>query len=146
MPVWVSADADRLGQIVANLVENAASFAAGQVRVDAVSVAGRPTVWVTDDGPGIPADQLSEVFERHFVSDRVPGRRKGSGLGLAIVSELATAMGATVEAESPVAGGRGTRMAVWFTPAAGSPDPSLPVVPDLLGSRGAGTSPGSGDG
>jgi signal transduction histidine kinase len=146
VPVWVSADPDRLGQIVANLVENAASFAAGRVTVDASTVAGRPAVWVTDDGPGIPADQLSEVFERHFVSDRVPGRRKGSGLGLAIVSELAAAMGATVEVESPVAGGRGTTMVVWFTPAVEPSDAPVTDSTELLGSRGAGTPAGSGDG
>ena len=45
------------------------------------------------------------------------GRRKGSGLGLAIVSELATAMGATVQADSPVDDGHGTRMVVWLRPA-----------------------------
>ncbi len=146
VPVWVSADPDRLGQVVANLVENASSFAAHRVTVDAGTVAGRPAVWVTDDGPGIPADQLSDVFVRHFVSDRVPGRRKGSGLGLAIVSELATAMGATVEAQSPVAGERGTRMVVWLTAAVGSTDTPRAGGAELLGSRGAGTVPGSGDG
>ncbi len=49
-----------------------------------------------------PADQLDKVFERHFVSDRLQGRRKGSGLGLAIVAELAMAMGGGVRAQSPV--------------------------------------------
>ena len=145
-PVWVSADPDRLGQVVANLVENASSFAAHQVMVGTGSVAGRPAVWVTDDGPGIPPDQLSEVFERHFVSDRVPGRRKGSGLGLAIVSELATAMGATVEAESPVAGGRGTTMVVWLAAAVGPTDTSVPGGADLDGFRGVGSALGSGEG
>jgi signal transduction histidine kinase len=115
-PLWVEADADRLSQVVANLVENAASFAAHRVVVGAGEVGGQAAVWVVDDGPGIPSDQLSRVFERHFVSDRVRGRRQGSGLGLAIVSELAAAMGASVRAESPVAGGRGTRMEVWLRP------------------------------
>jgi hypothetical protein len=83
-----------------------------------------------DDGPGIAADQLPRVFERHFTSDRSGGRRKGSGLGLAIVSELSGAMGAGVRAESPVTGDGGTRMLVWFHPAA---PPVGAVGPDGVG-------------
>jgi two-component system sensor histidine kinase BaeS len=138
-PLWVDADADRLGQVVANLVENASSFADHRIGVGVGRVGGLPTVWVVDDGPGIPADQSSRVFQRHFVSDRVQGRRTGSGLGLAIVAELAAAMGAGVRAESPVADGRGTRMVVWFPPATGPSDsktgsaamagPTVPVGP-----------------
>jgi signal transduction histidine kinase len=130
--LWVEADHDRLGQVLANLVENASSFAEHQIVVGAGLAGDAPTAWVTDDGPGIPPDQLSQVFERHFISDRLRGRRKGSGLGLAIVSELATAMGATVAAHSPAADGRGTTMMVWMrgapTPAARVADPvGLPV-------------------
>lgn len=115
-PLWVRADPDRLVQVLANLVENASSFAQRCIEVGVADVGGSPTAWVADDGPGIPTDQLARVFQRHFVSDRVSGRHKGSGLGLAIVSELVTAMGATVQAESPVAAGRGTRMVVRFRP------------------------------
>jgi two-component system sensor histidine kinase BaeS len=110
--LWVRADADRLVQVLANLVENASSFANTQVVVGSAAVAGVPTLWVVDDGPGIPREELGRVFDRHYVSDRVSGRRKGSGLGLAIVSELVTAMGGTVEAESPVVEDRGTRIVV----------------------------------
>jgi two-component system, OmpR family, sensor kinase len=116
--LWVRADADRLVQVLANLVENAASFAATQIVVGAAVVEGVPSLWVVDDGPGIPAEQLGRVFERHFVSDRVSGRRKGSGLGLAIVAELVGAMGGTVEAESPVVEGRGARIVLRLPPAA----------------------------
>jgi two-component system, OmpR family, sensor kinase len=148
-PMWVVADVDRLSQIVANLIENAASFAQHRIEVGCgymarsggvpqaqpsavpggpdTALAGQPAIWVVDDGPGIPADQLALVFDRHFRSDRVEGRRKGTGLGLAIVAELAAAMGATVEARSPVvsgtngrsgeAGGPGTAMVVWLQPA-----------------------------
>jgi signal transduction histidine kinase len=133
-PLWVSADVDRLGQVIANLVENASSFAAHRVEIGAGMVEGRPTVWVADDGPGIPTDQLAKVFERHFISDRLRGRRKGSGLGLAIVSELASAMDATVQAHSPIFDGRGTRMVVWLRP---SP-------PSISTSAGPTTDPGAG--
>jgi len=117
----VSADSDRLGQIVANLVENAASFAASRV---VVGVAGGPdgaVLWVDDDGSGIPPDQLTRVFERYVTSDRAPGRGTGSGLGLAIVSELAAAMGAAVHAESPLADGHGTRLVVQLRRAPAPP-------------------------
>ncbi len=124
-PLWVEADADRLGQIVANLVENASSFARRRIDIGTGHAGPSPVVWVADDGPGIHPDQLSRVFERHFVSDRVSGRRVGSGLGLAIVAELAAAMGATVRAESPGPEGRGTRMVVTLQ--AGTP--SLPTSP-----------------
>ena len=118
-PCPVSADRDRLGQIVANLVENAARYARTRVVVGVAAHLGRTVIWVDDDGPGIPPDRLTRVFDRHVTSDRTEGTRQGSGLGLAIVSELATAMGATVRAESPLSGGRGTRMVV-----------ELAVVPD----------------
>jgi signal transduction histidine kinase len=128
-PLWVDADADRLAQVVANLVENAFSFARQRVVVGAGLVAGSPTIWVSDDGPGIPAAQLPLVFERHFSSDRAGGRRKGSGLGLAIVAELAAAMGAGVRAES-TGNGNGTTMLIWFHPAAApTPLPPPPVTP-----------------
>jgi two-component system, OmpR family, sensor kinase len=126
-PCPVIADSDRLGQIVANLVENAASFASSRVGVGVDGDASRAVVWVDDDGPGIPADQLTRVFDRHVTSDRTEGTRQGSGLGLAIVSELATAMGATVHAESPLVDGAGTRMVVTLPPV-----PTGPAAPAVV--------------
>jgi signal transduction histidine kinase len=125
-PLWVDGDADRLGQVIANLVENASSFAETRIGIGVGNVEGVPMAWVVDDGPGIPPDQASQVFQRHFTSDRVSGRHSGSGLGLAIVAELAAAMGAGVRADSPVAGGRGTRMVIWFPPHSGPPIPTMP--------------------
>ena len=78
-PMWVEADADRLAQVVANLVENASSFARHRVVVGAGMVAGSPAVWVADDGPGIAAAELALVFERHF--SLRPGRRPAQGIG-----------------------------------------------------------------
>ncbi|MHB1713176.1 MAG: sensor histidine kinase [Acidimicrobiales bacterium] len=113
-PLWVDADADRLGQIVANLLENASSFADRRIEVGTGMVGGFPAVWVVDDGPGIAPGEIERIFDRHYSSGPVGGRGKGSGLGLAIVSELAAAMGAAVTVESPVAEGRGSRMVVRF--------------------------------
>jgi two-component system sensor histidine kinase BaeS len=124
-PCPVRADRDRLAQILANLVENAASFATAGI---VVGLAGGPAgavLWVDDDGPGIPPDRITRVFDRHFTTDRATGRHQGSGLGLAIVAELAVAMGATVHAESPIGPDRlpGTRMVVELA----SPDGPLPT-------------------
>ena len=110
----VVADRDRLAQVVANLVENALSFATGDVTVEVGTDGGWCTVAVTDDGPGIPPGELQQVFDRHFTGERARARRRvGTGLGLAIVAELTRAMGGTVGALSPPVPGRpGTRMTV----------------------------------
>jgi two-component system sensor histidine kinase BaeS len=103
----VAADPDRLAQIVANLVENAMKYAERTVEVgtwyrlapDGIATA---QVTVDDDGPGIPAEDLTRVFERLWVGARDQGRQVGSGLGLTIVAELVAAMGGSITAESPV--------------------------------------------
>jgi two-component system sensor histidine kinase BaeS len=116
-PVRVAADPDRLGQVVANLVENALKHAASSVRVSVGPEAGGGVVAVDDDGPGIAAEDLPHVFERLYVARSAPrGREVGSGLGLAIVRELVGAMGGGVRADRGPAGG--ARLAVWL-PAAG---------------------------
>ncbi|MBI2709450.1 MAG: HAMP domain-containing histidine kinase [Actinobacteria bacterium] len=103
------ADPDRLAQIVANLVENGLRFAATAVWVSTLVEPATVAVTVTDDGPGIAAEDLPYVFERLYVARSRPVRKEsGSGLGLAIVRELVTAMGGTVHAESPVLGGPGS--------------------------------------
>jgi signal transduction histidine kinase len=94
------ADAERLAQVVANLVENALKFAASRIEVTARRVGANVVLTVTDDGPGIPAEDLPHVFERLYQSARTPARQMGSGLGLAIVSELVSAMGGSVEVRS----------------------------------------------
>jgi signal transduction histidine kinase len=133
--LWVDADPDRLAQIVANLIENAFKFASSRVEVGAWTDGATTLLWVDDDGPGIRPEDLPRVFERHFTSDRVPARRSGTGLGLAIVAELASAMGASVRAESPLPIGRGTRMVVWIASRAEPPPPPLPAPSPLAPPR-----------
>jgi two-component system sensor histidine kinase BaeS len=114
--VGVFADPDRLGQVAANLIENALRFATHEVRVGAAvgPVGGEVRLWVEDDGPGIAAEDLDQVFERLYASRSSAGRSIGTGLGLAIVAELVAAMGGRVWAESPIPAARtgGTRMVV----------------------------------
>lgn len=102
----VSADPDRLGQAVANLVENATTFASAKVTVSLMSDGPQAVITVADDGPGISADDLPHVFERLYVTKLVPERSESSsGLGLAIVRELIGAMDGSVEVTSPQEGG-----------------------------------------
>ena len=111
---WVYADKDRLVQMMGNLAENAARFATTHITVGAGQLGSSVAMWVEDDGPGVRAEEIPRVFERHFSSDQSSNGRHGTGLGLAIVSELAAAMQATVEVQSPVAAGRGTRFVLRF--------------------------------
>ena len=108
--LMATADRDRLAQVVANLVENALKFAARSITVGTGRAQGQVSVWVEDDGPGIPSEDLANVFERFYMVTRTPARHLGSGLGLAIVRELVDAMGGEVRAESGA--GRGARMVV----------------------------------
>jgi two-component system sensor histidine kinase BaeS len=110
----VAADPDRLAQLLANLLENAITFARTTVTVGMTDdgAAGACVITVDDDGPGIAAGDLARVFERFYRADRGPNRRMGSGLGLAIVAELASAMGGSVKAVSPVDDDGGSRFVV----------------------------------
>jgi two-component system sensor histidine kinase BaeS len=87
-------DPDRLAQIVANLVENALKYSTANIIVELAPYGtGDLDVRVRDDGPGIAAADLPQVFDRLYVSRTVPGRSVGTGIGLAIVRELSAAMG-----------------------------------------------------
>jgi two-component system sensor histidine kinase BaeS len=112
-PVMVSADPDRVAQVLANLVENAGKYARRTVMVSCRSEHGRAVVTVDDDGPGIPAHDLPHVFERLYTATRQPERKENSsGLGLAIVRELVTAMGGEVTAGNAPTGG--ARLSFWL--------------------------------
>lgn len=97
----------RLGQVLTNLIDNAASFSApgGQVRVRIARSGSDLVITVDDDGPGIPPDSLDKVFKR-FYSDRPQSDRtqaKNSGLGLSISKEIVRAHGGRVWAENRLA-------------------------------------------
>jgi two-component system sensor histidine kinase BaeS len=111
-PVPMVADAQRLAQIVANLVENALKFATSRVSVGIVRLGTVVELHVDDDGPGIAPADLPRVFERLYTSRTAPGRTLGTGIGLAIVRELARAMGGDARVEPVDA--VGTRFVVSF--------------------------------
>jgi signal transduction histidine kinase len=92
-------DADRVVQVVSNLVENALRLTppGGEVRV----VAAPGVLRVEDTGPGLAEADTARAFERFYLHERYGLERQvGTGLGLAIVKELTQAMGGSVDVES----------------------------------------------
>jgi two-component system phosphate regulon sensor histidine kinase PhoR len=89
------ADTDRLHQVLFNLIENSIKYgrADGTVTIGGhLNAAGNAELWVTDDGPGIPAEARERIFERFYRVDRARSRDTGgTGLGLAIVKHIVQA-------------------------------------------------------
>lgn len=100
----VSADADRLQQVLFNLADNAIKYGrqGGQVRLGGRRLdGGQIEGWVADDGPGIPAEAIDRVFERFYRVDRARSREQGgTGLGLSIVKHIIQSHGGEVRADS----------------------------------------------
>jgi PAS domain S-box-containing protein len=99
----VSADPDRLQQIVWNLLSNAVKFtpSGGEIRILARTANSNVEIVVKDSGEGIGADFLPHVFERFRQADgSLTREHKGLGLGLAIVRHLVELHGGSVKAES----------------------------------------------
>ncbi|MHB8522767.1 MAG: sensor histidine kinase [Limisphaerales bacterium] len=98
------ADADRLHQVLVNLVDNAIKYgrAEGVVSVGGREPANQPVeLWVRDDGPGIPPEAKERIFERFYRIDKARSReRGGTGLGLAIVKHIVQTHGGEVRVES----------------------------------------------
>jgi two-component system, OmpR family, phosphate regulon sensor histidine kinase PhoR len=105
-----SVDANRLQQVLFNLVDNAIKYgrSEGTVVVSARQVEpGRIEVSVRDDGPGIPPEAIERVFERFYRVDRARSREQGgTGLGLSIVKHIVQLHGGEVWARSEL--GKGT--------------------------------------
>ena len=121
----INTDPDRLGQVLANLLENALKYASKSIVLTVAPTPDGVSMTVVDDGPGIAPEDLPHVFERLYVAQSQPVRKEsGSGLGLAIVRELVDAMGGQVTAAANPEGG--TRMVVSF------PTPSGVVMPPSM--------------
>jgi two-component system phosphate regulon sensor histidine kinase PhoR len=105
----VNGDANRLDQVLANLVDNGIKYgrADGRLVVGGKKLAdGALEIFVRDDGPGIPAEALDRVFERFYRVDKARSRDQGgTGLGLAIVKHIVHAHGGEVRVESELGKG-----------------------------------------
>lgn len=89
----VRAEQRDLGEMLGNLLDNACTWARGQVRLSARESGDAVEVLVDDDGPGLSADQRERVFRR---GERLDERVAGHGLGLAITREMAELHGGAV--------------------------------------------------
>lgn len=101
--LMVMANHDRLEQVIRNLIDNAVrhSLPGQGVVVRLEETGGNAKVTVTDNGEGIPVDELPYIWERFYKVDKARSREKGgTGLGLAIVRQIIEALGGHVHAAS----------------------------------------------
>jgi len=104
----IRADGAKLHDALRNLVANAIAYAPERstIAIDAVPENGRVALTVSDQGPGIPEEDLSRVFERFYRVDKSRTRDPGgTGLGLAIVKHLVELHGGAVRVENRPEGG-----------------------------------------
>jgi two-component system CheB/CheR fusion protein len=126
LPLRLDGDATRLGQVVGNVLWNAAKFTEpggrAEVRVER-EPGGVALLRIRDDGIGIPADVLPHVFEPFVQADRSLDRTRGGlGLGLSLVKALVELHGGSVDIRSDGAG-RGAEVSIRF--------PLIPEQPAL---------------
>ncbi len=119
----VAVDSRRLGQVLDNLLVNAATYTepGGQIILSTRAAANdRVELSIKDNGVGIPVEYLPHVFDKFF---RIPGQSRGhgTGLGLAIVREIVTAHGGEIVCESEP--GTGTTFRLFLPLWAGTEDP-----------------------
>lgn len=97
----VSADRDRIEQVLVNLLHNSIKFtpSGGNITISAISSGDSLQVSVADSGVGISADDLPRIFERFYKADRARSGG-GTGLGLAIVKHIIEAHGGKIWAQS----------------------------------------------
>ena len=110
-PVWVSADPEKLKQVIQNLTDNAIKYTpSGFVKVSlketassagASGAVGTVTVSVSDSGLGVAADLIPHLFEEFVRDERVKKEIRGTGLGLYIARKITEAHGGKIWAESP---------------------------------------------
>ncbi len=99
----IYADKSKLNQVIYNLMENAVKYtqAGGQIKVTLQRQGRDARLTVTDNGPGIPKENMSHIFDRFYRVDKARSREKGgTGLGLSIVHQLVLLHGGAIRVES----------------------------------------------
>ena len=121
----------RLAQVMHNLLENSVRYtdAGGQVRLSAALQGPEKTQFlrltVEDSAPGVPAEQLPQLFERFFRSDASRSRAHGgAGLGLAICRSLLQSMHGQIHASASALGGLRVDVLLPLSASSSSPSPS----------------------
>ncbi len=101
--VMVMADADRINQVISNLIDNALKFMPaddGVLGLAIVREAEKVRVRVSDNGMGIPADDIAHIFDRFYKADKAHTSGMGTGLGLAIAKSILDQHGGRITARS----------------------------------------------
>jgi signal transduction histidine kinase len=102
-PIWLDGDVTRLGQVIGNLLNNAAKYTVerGQIRLAVRDEDTEVVITVSDNGIGIAPEKQAEVFQLFAQVDSGSDRARGGlGIGLALVKQLVAMHGGSVEAES----------------------------------------------
>jgi two-component system, OmpR family, sensor histidine kinase KdpD len=110
----VHGDSALLEQVVFNLLDNANKYSpmGTPTKVSAAKYGTEIVLAVSDEGQGIPTQDLERVFDKFYRVKQDDGRSAGVGLGLAICRGIVTALGGSISATSPTESGRGTRITV----------------------------------
>jgi signal transduction histidine kinase len=112
--IWAEVDGERIRVVLRNLLENAFKYSLADSRPVEVRVkadAEAVIVVVTDDGPGLPAEDLHNLFEPFFRVDRSRSKKSGGyGLGLSICKRIVEAHGGRIEAANQ--SGRGAEFTI----------------------------------
>ena len=133
-PVYLDADPVRLAQVFSNLINNACKYTerGGRLGVRAERIAGEAVVTVSDNGVGIPSEQLGRIFEMFSQLDSTLERSHGGlGIGLSLVRRLVELHGGRIEAHS-AGPGHGAEFAVRLPVALARPQPPQAAVPEHL--------------
>ncbi|ETT88547.1 MULTISPECIES: cell wall metabolism sensor histidine kinase WalK [Viridibacillus] len=114
IPCYVELDTDKITQVIDNIISNALKYSpdGGNIRFGVTAQEGILKVMISDDGMGIPKENVERIFDRFYRVDRARARSMGgTGLGLAISREMIHAHGGKIWAESEE--GNGTT--IFFT-------------------------------
>ncbi len=117
----ITADHDKLKQVIINLVSNANKYtqSGGKIILSAEINKDEALIHVSDNGPGIASDHLTHLYERFYRVPRTERRVQGSGLGLSICKRIVEAHRGYIEVESTL--GKGTSFHVH-----------IPLIPSTL--------------
>ncbi|MYL50337.1 PAS domain-containing protein [Halobacillus litoralis] len=102
---WIQGDSSRLKQVFMNLLTNAINYSGdeGEVTLEFQESENHVTIKISDNGVGIPEEEISRIFERFYRVDKARSRNSGgTGLGLAIVKHIVEAHEGTIHVESEV--------------------------------------------
>ncbi len=139
-PLCVDADVTRIAQVVANLLNNAAKYTepGGDIRLTVSSGESDVAISVQDNGVGIPAPMLPQIFEMFTQVDRSLERSQGGlGIGLTLVKRLVEMHGGTVEARSQ-GHGQGSEFVIRLPLLKAAPEDSPPPADGELAAGASG--------